>query len=107
MLSIVPSKDIETIAFEVEGRASKADIEKLDHVIRDKVSEKGHFNMYAITKWKIQLCSMQQTVQKSTGKAGAKRASSRSSAKRTGLRQRRAGKALQTAWRHAISSSTK
>lgn len=48
MLSIVPSKDIETIAIEVEGRASKADIEKLDHVIRDKVSEKGHFNMYAI-----------------------------------------------------------
>lgn len=48
MLSIVPSKDIETIAIEVEGRASKADIEKLDHVIRDKVSEKGRFNMYAI-----------------------------------------------------------
>ncbi|MBT2581508.1 STAS/SEC14 domain-containing protein [Planococcus sp. ISL-109] len=48
MLSIVPSKDEETIAIEVEGRASRADIEKLNHVIRDKVNEKGHFNMYAI-----------------------------------------------------------
>lgn len=48
MLSIVPSKDVETIAIEVEGRASKADIEKLDHVIKEKVNEKGHFNVYAI-----------------------------------------------------------
>lgn len=48
MLTLVPSKDMNTIAVEIEGRVTEDDLMKLDKVIQEKFSEKGEFNVYAI-----------------------------------------------------------
>lgn len=48
MLTLVPSKDMETIAVEIEGHVTQDDLLKLDKVIQEKFSEKGEFNLYAI-----------------------------------------------------------
>ncbi|MCM3612032.1 STAS/SEC14 domain-containing protein [Planococcus sp. MERTA32b] len=48
MLTLVPSKDMETIAVEIEGHVTEDDLTKLDKVIQEKFSEKGEFNLYAI-----------------------------------------------------------
>lgn len=48
MLTLVPSKDMKTIAVEIEGHVTGDDLLKLDKVIQEKFSEKGEFNLYAI-----------------------------------------------------------
>lgn len=48
MLTLVPSKDMKTIAVEIEGHITKDELLKLDKVIQEKFSEKGEFNLYAI-----------------------------------------------------------
>lgn len=48
MLTLVPSKDVDTIAVEIEGHVIEEDLAKLDKVIKEKFSEKGEFNLYAI-----------------------------------------------------------
>lgn len=48
MLTLVPSKDMKTIAVEIEGHVTEDDLLKLDKVIQEKFSEKGEFNLYAI-----------------------------------------------------------
>ncbi|PSL40280.1 SpoIIAA-like protein [Planomicrobium soli] len=48
MLTLVPSKDIRTIAVEVNGKVRKEDMEKLDKVIQEKFEEDGKFNVYAV-----------------------------------------------------------
>ncbi|MCH4827673.1 MAG: STAS/SEC14 domain-containing protein [Planococcus sp. (in: firmicutes)] len=48
MLSIVPSKDVETIAIEFEGAVTHEDAMKIDKIIQDKYVDKGQFNIYAI-----------------------------------------------------------
>lgn len=48
MLTLVPSKDMKTIAVEIEGQVSKDELLKLDKVIQEKFAEKGEFNLYAI-----------------------------------------------------------
>lgn len=48
MLTLVPSKDMKTIAVEIEGHVTKDELLKLDKVIQEKFSEKGEFNLYAI-----------------------------------------------------------
>ncbi|EGA89057.1 hypothetical protein GPDM_12562 [Planococcus donghaensis MPA1U2] len=48
MLSIVPSKDVETIAIEFEGAVTHEDAMKIDKIIQDKYADKGRFNIYAI-----------------------------------------------------------
>lgn len=48
MLTLVPSKDMKTIAVEIEGRVTEDDLLKLDKVIQEKFKDKGEFNVYAI-----------------------------------------------------------
>lgn len=48
MLTLVPSKDVHTIAVEVDGKVKKEDMEKLDKVIQEKFEEDGTFNVYAV-----------------------------------------------------------
>lgn len=48
MLTLVPSKDMDTIAVELEGKVIQEDLEKLDKVIEEKFSDKGKFNLYVI-----------------------------------------------------------
>ena len=48
MLSFVPSKDMETIAIEFEGTATKEDAVKINKIIQDKFADKGKFNIYAV-----------------------------------------------------------
>ncbi len=48
MLTIRPSKDIHTIAVEVNGKVEKEDMMKLDKVIQEKFEDQGKFNVYAI-----------------------------------------------------------
>lgn len=48
MLSFVPSKDMETIAIEFEGTATREDALKIDKIIQEKFADKGKFNIYAI-----------------------------------------------------------
>ncbi|MBT2571361.1 STAS/SEC14 domain-containing protein [Planococcus sp. ISL-110] len=48
MLSFVPSKDMETIAIEFEGTATKEDAAKINKIIQEKFADKGKFNIYAV-----------------------------------------------------------
>ena len=48
MLTLVPSKDVHTIAVEVNGKVKKEDMEKLDKVIQEKFEGQGKFNVYAV-----------------------------------------------------------
>jgi hypothetical protein len=48
MLTLVPSKDVQTIAVEVNGKVKKEDMEKLDKVIQEKFEDHGKFNVYAV-----------------------------------------------------------
>lgn len=51
MLTLVPSKDMETIALEFHGKATEEELEKLDKVIQEKFDDKGKFNIYLIVHY--------------------------------------------------------
>ena len=48
MLSFIPSHDSQTIAFEVIGKATKEDLQKLEQAIEEQFSKDQPFNAYAI-----------------------------------------------------------
>jgi hypothetical protein len=48
MLTLMPSRDVHTIAVEVNGKVTKEDMEKLDKVIQEKFKDQGKFNVYAM-----------------------------------------------------------
>lgn len=48
MLSFIPSQDSQTIAFEVSGKVTKEDLQKLEQSIGEEFSEDQPFNAYAI-----------------------------------------------------------